>query len=1017
MAGMELLRLLERRLVGREIGRDFFILNRLVFSQRCRGEGDITQGNPGRDHEAVLVGLEIGGYFVVADLDLVTEFGWGDRNVVDAGLFADPVKELAGLLRGYLGGGRHNFLDLVDGQLLLVVGFELGRCHADLPESGLVDSLVKGAVRVFEHGLGCNACDHFFVRGGDAEFGGFAQKQALADQLAQDHLLELRGFELGFVDIRVRAGDGLDHTLVGRFEFGTVDDLVVHRGQDRVAGLGQPRHAEGKDKGDDDDGKENLDDPAGRVFTHYLQHFCSDSCIEKVASPLRGGNLFNTAIGAKMLEIMRENASGWIIKILFAIIIIAFVFAFGMSGLTQTGDPVLATVNDQVINRAEFETTYQRMVESISRSNPDINKAQFKTPQFKQMVLGELISKSLLLGEAAKLGIAASDKEVVAGIAAQPMFKNANGTFDKGIYQAALRQIRMTPAQFEADYKQQLTIDKVKEVVTAPAQVSTEQARQLFDWIGEQASIDYIAVTPAEFRDKIKVGDDEVAAYFQANKDRFMIPARITLRYISFTPASLAEYQTVKDEEIAAYFAANQASFQQPEQLHARHILVMVKDSDPDSVKENAKKKIEEAYKKAKAGEDFAALAVEYSEGPTGPNGGDLGWFGRKAMVPEFEKAAFALKKGEISEPVKTKFGWHIIKLEDIKDASAKTLDDVKDELTLQIAREKASDKATELLDQAMDRLASGMSLDDIAAELGIKTKTTDPMPTQFLAQAFGLSADAAKGIESLAPGTVKQTPVGVTGGFMLVEKVEDTPPALMDLALVKPTIVNTIKAQKGAELAQDEAEKILKELTGPDNHAAAKKYASRIKTSESFDRQGNIPDLGQSTPLTKAAFDAKDTSWMKLVYTMSDGTVVAARLNKHIPASEETWKEQQDFWIEQANKNYRQETLRAFMDDLSKNAEIDIKRPDILQQTGLRQRRPPPLPSLRAISGDKIKYNKAGCSRKGTAGLGFSETRVFHSLVSYFVEMSMEAIWLHKAQKTCCNPIDCQVYVEDFRS
>ena len=633
-----------------------------------------------------------------------------------------------------------------------------------------------------------------------------------------------------------------------------------------------------------------------------------------------------------MLEIMRENASGWIVKILFTVIIVIFVFAFGMSGLNSTGDPVLATVNDQIITRAEYDVTYQRMVEAVGRSNPNVTHEQLKTPQFKQMVLGELVSKKLLLAEAAKLGIKASDKEVIAAISEQPMFKNASGVFDKNVYQAAIRQIHMTPAQFETDFKEELTVSKVKQAVTTPAKVSADQARQLFDWVGAQSRIDYIEVVPADFRDQIQVHDDEIAAYFQANKDQFMVPALITLRHLSFTPDDLAQYQTVTDKELAAYYAANQASLQQPEQLRARHILVMVKDSDSDAVKEKARKKAEEVLKKAQAGDDFAALAVEYSDGPSGPNGGELGWFGRGSMVPEFENAAFALKKGEVSGLVKTQFGWHIIKVEDRKEATAQTLDDVREKLTLQIAQEKASEKVTELLDQAMDRLASGMSLDAIGKELGIKVTTTEPMPTQFLAQGFGLTPEAAKLIKELAPGTVQQTPVAINGGYMLVEKVKDIPPSLMELDQVRPTIINNIKAQKGAEMAQAEAEKILAALTGPDSKTAAKKYASRIKTSEPFTRQGNIPGLGQSAPLTKAAFEAKDKNWMKLVYTLSGGVVVAVRLNEHIPASDEAWKEQKDYWIQQASKNYEQETLAAFMDDLSKNATIDIARPEILQ-------------------------------------------------------------------------------------
>ena len=633
-----------------------------------------------------------------------------------------------------------------------------------------------------------------------------------------------------------------------------------------------------------------------------------------------------------MLEIMRENASGWIIKILFAVIIFIFIFAFGTSGLNSSGDPAMATVNGQVITRAEYEQMYQRAAENLRRTNPDLDQAKLRTPEFKQMILGELVSQKLLLAEAEKLGIKASDREVASGIAAIPAFKDSTGAFNKERYQGALREIRMTPSQFETDYRRQLTMQKVKDAVAASADVSEAQARQLYDWIGEQASIDYIEILPADFRSKVDVSEAEVEAYYNAHQDRFMIPAQVTLKTIAFTPTNLAKYQTVTDDEIAAYYNANKDSMQEPEQIHARHILVMSKDSDSDADKEKAKERIDKIYKEAKAGADFAALAVKNSDGPSAPNGGDLGWFGKGAMVPAFEDAAFALNKGDISEPVKTRFGWHIIKVEDKKEGTTKTLDEAKDEIKTRLAEEKGSDKANDLLDQSMDRLASGMKLTDIAKEIGVEAVTTDPMPVQFLAQTLGMSADAAKSIEALAPGEASKSPVAVNGGYMLVEKVEDIPATPMALNLVRSAIVNTLKDQKGAELADKEAENILAALTGPDAEAAAKTYASRIKTSEPFDRQGNIAELGQSAPLAKAAFLAKDTNWLKLVYTMPGGAAVVARLNKHIPASDKTWQEQKQFWMDQANQNYRQEALAAFMDDLGKNAKVEIAQPDLLK-------------------------------------------------------------------------------------
>jgi len=631
-----------------------------------------------------------------------------------------------------------------------------------------------------------------------------------------------------------------------------------------------------------------------------------------------------------MLDKMRDNSAGWFIKALFAVIILAFVFTFSMTP-NSSGDPVMATVNDQIITIAEYEITSQRMAEAISRANPQVSSAQFQSPQFKQMVLGELVSKKLLLAEAEKLGIGASDKEIIAGIAAQPMFKNTEGKFDSNIYQAALRQIRMTPTEFEADFKEELLMNKVKATIASPANVTPDQARQMYDWVGEQARIDYIQVTPQEFTDSVTVNEDEIKAFFEANAERFTAPAQVKLRYITFTPAALAQSQDVTDEEIAAYYEANKASMQQEEQVNARHIIVVVKEDAPESAQTEAKKKIEKILEKVQAGEDFSALAKGFSEGPSAPNGGALGWVGRGVTVPEFEKAAFETKKGEFTGLVKTQFGWHIIKVEDRKDASTKSLEDSYEEVKAVIAQEKASEKITGLLDQAMDRLVSGMSIEEIATELKLTPETSEPMPATFLAQLFGMTADASTVLEELPAGKAHQTPVAINGGYMLVEKVEDIAPALISIERAQPTIINALKEEKSAEMAKNMAEKMLAALTGREADQAAKTYASRIQTSEPFERQGNILKLGASKPLADAAFAAKDDAWLPQVYTMSTGVVVA-RLNELIPASEKTWEEQKDFWMQQASQNYQQEMLAAFMDELSKTADIEIARQDLLQ-------------------------------------------------------------------------------------
>ncbi|WP_419786450.1 SurA N-terminal domain-containing protein [Pseudodesulfovibrio sp.] len=630
-----------------------------------------------------------------------------------------------------------------------------------------------------------------------------------------------------------------------------------------------------------------------------------------------------------MLDIMREHASGWVIKVLFAIIILAFVLTFGMGGLNNGQDPTLATVNDRIITRAEFEDAFQRTAEGLRRSNPNVTPAQLQAPQFKQMVLGELINSRLLMDEAERLGVSVSDEEVFAAISGLPSFKNQQGQFDRNIYQMALRSIRMTPSQFEANFKKEMIANKITGMVQTTGQATPAQARQIYNWVNERATMDYILVNPADFVNKIKVTDEQINDFYKKNEARFTVPAQVQLRYLSFTPKDLATYQKVSEKEIEDYYAAHKDDLIQKEEVKARHILIRSNKADSDADKKKAKEKIDEIYAKAiKPGANFAELAKKYSEGPSAPTGGELGWFGKGDMVPSFEKAAFETPKGQVTKPLETQFGWHIIYVEDRKEPKAKNLDEVKDEISRTIAEEKASEKTTDMLDQAMDRLVSGMKLDAVADELGLLAVTSRPVPETQLAQAFGLTPEAAKVIMKLPEGEAHSTPLTIDGGYMLVEKVKDIPSAPVPLEKVRDIIVKAVQQEQARELAAKQGEKVLADITAAKD--GANPYAKEIKTSQPFGRRGNIPELGSNPNLATAVFQAKDNSWIAQPFNMPVGTLIV-RKNTVIPAPEKTWDEQKDAWIAQANKNYEAETLNAFMVKLRKTAKIEINRPDLL--------------------------------------------------------------------------------------
>ncbi len=634
-----------------------------------------------------------------------------------------------------------------------------------------------------------------------------------------------------------------------------------------------------------------------------------------------------------MMDILRQNAQNWGIKILFAIIIIVFVFAFGVSGFNGNTDPVIAYVNDEPIPTQEFIKVYRETADSMRAQNPGLASEQLQSPEFKKAVLGQMVSQQLLEAEAAKLGISVSNTELSYSISKIPAFTNAEGKFDVKIYQNFLKSRQMSAATFENDIRNSHLIQKLQEYVTLPVKPTIAEARELFNTASEKIQIDYYYVSGADFLKQVKVDDKSVEEYYKANPDKFTIPARAVVNYIAFTPEELSIYEVVTPEEIESYYEAHKDSYAQEPQVKARHILIMVDENASDADVNKAEKKIKKILAKAEAGQDFAKLAKKYSEGPSAGKGGELGWFGKGSMVKPFEDAAFNLKKGEVSKPVRTKFGWHIIKIDDIRKEGQKDLDQVKEEIRSAIAEEKASDSITDKLDHAIDLIASGMKFDKVSDEIGIAIKNSEKATLQNLTRAFGMTESAAKTIIDLPAGSVSNMPIGIDNGYLIAEKVKDIPASVSPLKDVKEDIKNFLSQQQAMKIAQAKATVIMAQLIDAKTSASAlKNIKKELRTSEPFGRNGFVPNLGMNPKLAEAAFAAKKDQWLSQVFELPGGFIVA-RLDERVPPKEEAWEAQKDMIMNALQQQRANEVFNAFLTELRTKAKVEIVRPDILNQ------------------------------------------------------------------------------------
>lgn len=634
-----------------------------------------------------------------------------------------------------------------------------------------------------------------------------------------------------------------------------------------------------------------------------------------------------------MLELLRKNAQSWAIKVAFGIIIIVFIFYFGMGNFTDKKEPVVAYVDGQAISAREFQKAYEDTVTNMRRQNPGMSAEELNTPQLKQAILSQLVNTRLLLTAAGKMGVTVSPAELRSIISSIPAFQGQNGAFDPAAYKTALSQMHTSAQRFEDELKSNQVVQKLQAYTAISTMLTEPEAKAMFQWAREQVRLEYVTFSAKNFLDQVKPTDEQLAAHYETAKDRFKEPARIRLEYLPITVSELASAQKITDEDVKAYYDKRADEFVHPEQLHARHILIQAPQDAPKEVQDKAEAAIRSIAAEVRKG-DFAAVAKKRSQDPgTAPSGGDLPWFSRGMMVKPFEDAVFALKPGQISEPVRTQYGWHIIKLEASRPAGKVPFEDVKAQIRRRMGEEKASEKVSEILDQSMDQIAAGVKLEKIAQGLGLSVKKSEMLDAAQIQAAFGLKKEAVDSLFGLADGASAKTPLAMENnkGYLLAEKLEGTPEATLPLDKVRDKVLAEYKAQEARKLAMNKAQDVLAKL----RDAASRDQAlaglkGEVKTTQAMDRQAAVLEAGGNPQLLMAVFAAADKNWLAQPFETPSG-VVLARLADRIPASEETWEKEKRFWTTQGAGTFRQDLFNALLQNLRASAKIEIVRQDLL--------------------------------------------------------------------------------------
>lgn len=556
-----------------------------------------------------------------------------------------------------------------------------------------------------------------------------------------------------------------------------------------------------------------------------------------------------------MLELIRSRAKGWFAWIIVGLIIIPFALWGVHQYIGAGGDNSVAKVDGVEISQGQLQTAFMQQRQRLQQMFGGKLPPMFSDEMIKSQVLQQLIEKQMLVQSAVDNGMRIGDATLASTITGIDAFQE-NGKFSTARYRQLLGAQGMTPGMFEQRVRRDMLASQFTGSITETAFVTRSDVDNYLRLQQQQRTLGYLNIVQSKFKDDVAVSDKEISDYYDQHSQDYMQPERVKVDYLELNLADLAASIDVDEAAMRERYEAHKINYRTPEQRKASHILIKVaKDASPEEVTA-AKEKAEDILARIRKGEDFAELAKTESDDPgSAKQGGDLGFFGKGVMDPDFEKATFALKKGEISEPVRSSFGFHLIKLVDIKGGETKSFDEVKASIKKEIQNERAEKKYYDMAEQLANlTYEHPESLQVAADQLGLAIKTSAYFSRNGgagIAKNPKVTA-AAFSEDVLARGNNSESLELERNHIVVLHLKDHQPEALRPLEQVRTAIENTLKADKSKEKAKELATKLIERIrAGEKPEELAKEQGVEWSGEKTLGRDSNdIP-----RPVSSAAF------------------------------------------------------------------------------------------------------------------------------------------------------------------
>ena len=658
--------------------------------------------------------------------------------------------------------------------------------------------------------------------------------------------------------------------------------------------------------------------------------------------------------GEKMIRFLQTE--GPIKKIvlsgLLLLICAAMVIAFVPGGLGsdisgQPGKGVVAKVSGEDITAEQVRQTARQMLQQQAQQLGA--NASVLLPFFAQRAADQLITRQALIAEAEHLGLKSTPEEVKDELQHgryAPMFFPEGNFIGQTQYEQMLQQANLTPAAFEQSVGQDILISKLQALITGGASVSEDAIRREFIKQNTKVKFDYAVLKQDDLRKGLHPIEEELKAYYDSHKNTYAnsIPEKRQVKYVVVDVSKVLAGVQVSHDELQAYYDQHRDQYRLPQQVKVSHIWIKMplpgRDGKiDDKAVAEAQRRADDLLKQLKAGAKFEDIAKKYSEDPGSANaGGSLGWIGKGQTTAEFEKVAFSLPQGQISDVVKSTDGFHIIRVDDKQEAHMKRLDEVKAQIEAILKQQKAQQiaqrQAEELRTQAPTK-----GLDAAASAKGVPVVTSDFFSRRDMVPGLGPSPQF---MDAVFTATEKSPPdvVSVSQGFAVFQLLAVKPQSTPTFEEIRTKVEDEFKNERASILLSQKTQELSDRTKAEhDLKKAAKELGATVKSSDFVAPDGQVPDIGSMTEQASVAFSMKPGEISGPINSGSNGIVIA--LLESQPPSEADFAAKRDQIQESLLQSKQQELFGLFVtnlrDQMEKSGKIKINQDEMkaLTRTG----------------------------------------------------------------------------------